>query len=366
MITDLLGRACRLHDKLTNAKSCSEIIDIIHSEIHAVFNMSTTSLYIHKSNPPYDYLYIDDYRSKNDLSDMVGESGVNVFKVNGDPWLEHLLQAESVLYVEDPSVNSMMKKEVVESIKLTGIMLKKITLSTGQIVIISATSHSLEVPNINEVNINYFDLMCKFIQSNLDRVDDKVRKEFHQNAINSLFSAMRRLDEAHNFIEKTHKDSRLYKQCSEIIERTRIYTKNFMEAERASSQFTPDKTRRMIYMLGDTNTTESLNLILSSQNIECSLIKKGADVSNSTILVDLDPFVNDLVSLEDSIESLYNSNYIIALVPHYSEKILKMFGDKVQWTIPQPLICVDFASIMTERPQISFPGLNCHKNNCYI
>jgi len=156
--------------KIRTISNKYELIDYLKDEITKTLQFSTASIYrLAKEPGPRRAIYTS-HSTKNTLVDAeVNIASHQVFDIDGDPWMEHIMDSESVVYAADMMKHPLTNKEHTKIMQVETVIAKRIDIIDNTLIIcISNHKYDSKTPKITERQLIYFEMMCDLIKDILD------------------------------------------------------------------------------------------------------------------------------------------------------------------------------------------------------
>jgi|GEM_PF-1579536 len=153
--------------KIRKANNKYELIDTLKDDIVAFLGFSTVSIFqLVEGN--CRQIWYKGHSSRNALMDVDVENH-QCFDVDGDPWLEHIVAADDVVYAHDMMAHPLTNKELVKTLKVSSIITRRIEIVNHTLIIcISNYNYDPPVKKLSRTQLVYFDVMCDLISNMFD------------------------------------------------------------------------------------------------------------------------------------------------------------------------------------------------------
>jgi len=153
--------------KINSFNSKYELIDLFTDDISKNLGFSTISLFILVRENNERKLLYKGHSSKNILVDTDAEIAAHqTFTVENDPWLQHVLSTDDVVYASDMMKHPLTNKDIVKSLRIKSMLTRKIkVLENTLVVCASSYNYDRPIQKMRNDQIMYFDLMCTLINN---------------------------------------------------------------------------------------------------------------------------------------------------------------------------------------------------------
>ncbi len=341
----LLGMRC--------AQSYQDVLLQLQNETSDFLGLTTTKVHFHQTSESREYLQKALYISNNPKRHFTRGK---TLEVNGDAWLEHIMDAKEPVYVENASNHHLMKQEIVSQLQLSSVIVKNIQLDCGQTVLLSASNyHGEPRASLNQAKVNYFSLICDIAKDTFDKINQLAQQNFYSGALKSVFTCLGQTRVASEMLTKLYKKGNV-DVCHHIIDKLNTSVQNLhqLQSPVESHQANLNIKQGEVFLIGDMNNFEHLELLLKTQNL--NLKRWGQALpsqANPIFIVDLDPFVNKINDIEAELEKLqaYPDRYLIAICPNrLDEDFSNNIGHHIHWVMKQPICAKELTNAVNNKP----------------